>query len=109
LAQSIAVQITQATAQLDVRTGEPIVIFQMSPASARAFAELTTKNVGRKAAISVDGRVVSAPIIRAPILGGKVEIAGNLTVEEAKRIAAGLTAGTSMLKIEIVPEGGNSK
>jgi preprotein translocase subunit SecD len=108
-AQSITIEITQAEPAFDLRTTEPEVAFRMSPASARAFAELTKRNVGRKAAIVIDGRTMSAPIIREPILGGSGQITGDFTPEEARRIAAGLASGTSKMTIEIVPENSDSK
>jgi preprotein translocase subunit SecD len=70
-AQSIPIEVTQADVEFDVQTGDPVVTFRMTPGSTRAFAELTQKNVGRKAAIKVDGRELSVPVIREPILGGQ--------------------------------------
>jgi preprotein translocase subunit SecD len=103
-AQSIAIEITQAEPAFDPRISEPEVAFRMSPASAQAFAEFTRRNVGRKAAIVIDGRTMSTPIIQEPILGGSGQITGDFTVEEARRMAAGLASGTSKMTIEIVPE-----
>jgi preprotein translocase subunit SecD len=104
-AQSISIVITQAEPAFDPRADEPMIAFRMSPDSAQAFAELTKRNVGRKAAIVIDGRTMSAPIIREQILGGLGTITGDFTVEEARRMAAALASGTSKMTIEIVPEG----
>lgn len=71
--------------------GRPSVEVKFSEDGARRFAELTRNNVGRRFAIVVDGRVVSAPMIRDEIPGGRALITGNFTLEEAKRIAEGLS------------------
>jgi preprotein translocase subunit SecD len=101
-AQSIPIEVSEAAQDYDQRTGEPVVTLRMTPASAHAFAELTAKNVGRTAAMVIDGRVVSKPVIRTPILGGMAQISGHFTVEEARAIATALTSGTSKMQIEIV-------
>ena len=72
--------------------GRPSVEVQFTGDGAKRFAELTRENVGRAFAIMVDGQVVSAPIIRDEIRGGRALITGNFTLEEAKRIAEGLSA-----------------
>jgi preprotein translocase subunit SecD len=109
LAQSIAIEVTDAALTYDQQTGKPLVTFRMSPASARAFGELTAKNVGRAAAIVVDGRVMSQPIIRTPILGGTAQISGDFSIEEARSIAHRLSDGTSKMTIEIVSDGASGK
>lgn len=60
---------------------------------AKAFRNVTAKNVGRRMAIIMDNTVYSAPVIRERIAGGQAEISGNFTFEEAKRLAIVLTAG----------------
>ncbi|RMF07369.1 MAG: protein translocase subunit SecD, partial [Alphaproteobacteria bacterium] len=54
----------------DQRTNEPIVTFRFDAAGARRFGRVTSQNVGRPFAIILDGKVISAPVIREPILGG---------------------------------------
>jgi preprotein translocase subunit SecD len=106
-AQSISIEIAQAEPAFDQRTNEPVVVFRMSPASTQAFAEFTRRNIGRKAALVIDGRTVSTPIFQEPILGGAGQIYGNFSVGEARDVAHRLASGRSTLTIEIVPE--NSK
>ena len=55
------------------------------------WAAVTEQNVGRRIGIIVDGTLVSAPIVRAPITKGRAVITGSFTEAEAKRIAAGIT------------------
>ena len=67
----------------DQRTSEPIVSFKFNINGARRFAQVTQENVGRPFAIVLDNEVISAPVIREPILGGSGQISGSFTVEQA--------------------------
>ena len=68
----------------------PAVDVILTEAGKEKFAEFTGANIGKRAAILVDGKLVTAPIIRAPILQGRALINGDFTEQEAKRIAEGL-------------------
>ncbi len=74
----------------DQRTGEPIVSFRFDATGAKRFAAVTQQNVGLPFAIILDGKVISAPVIREPILGGAGQISGNFTVPEASDLAVTL-------------------
>src|SRR6201998_2807681 len=65
----------------DQRTSEPVVNFRFNSTGARKFAEVTQANVGKPFAIVLDNKVISAPVIREPILGGSGQISGNFTVQ----------------------------
>ena len=65
----------------DQRTGEPVVTFRFDAAGAKRFAMVTQENVGLPFAIVLDDKVISAPVIREPILGGTGQISGNFTVQ----------------------------
>ena len=108
-ADPLHIEVASAEAAYDQRTGEPVISFKMTPSSARAFAELTTQNVGRKAAILIDGRVVSAPVIREPILGGSGQVSGHFSAQEARDIALRLSSGAAKMEIEIVADDNSSK
>jgi len=113
-AQSIAIEVADAAATHDRETGEretgePVVAVRMSPASAHAFFDLTVHNIRRAAAVIVDGHVISKPAIITPIAGGIVQIAGDLSVEEARSMARRLSDGTSKLTIEIPSDGDPGK
>ncbi len=108
-AQSIPIEVVQAEAAYDQQTGKPVIAFRMSPTSARAFAELTAKNVGCPASIVVDGHVMDTPIIRTPITGGAGQISGDFDIEQARSLARRLSDGTSKLTIEVVPNGSPAK
>jgi preprotein translocase subunit SecD len=102
-AEPLVVEVTNVSAGLDLYTKWPTIRFKMAPTSARLFAELTTKNVGRKVEIRIDSKIVSAPVIREPILGGSGHISNNSwTLNEAKEIADRLSAGKAQVEYEIV-------
>ena len=88
-----------AQASFDQRTSEPIVDFKFNIAGARKFATATQENVGRPFAIVLDNEVISAPVIREPILGGSGQISGNFTVELANNLAILLRAGALPAKL----------
>ena len=91
--------LTDAQASFDQRTSEPIVNFKFNIAGARKFATATQENVGRPFAIVLDNEVISAPVIREPILGGSGQISGNFTVESANNLAILLRAGALPAKL----------
>ncbi len=84
--------------------GQPVVAFSFDTKGARKFAEITKKNVGHPFAVVLDGRVVTAPNIRTPILDGRGIIEGNFTVESANTLALLLRAGALPAPLEIVEE-----
>jgi len=102
VAAPLKVEVASVQAAYDQRTNEPVITFTMSESSRKAFAELTRANVGHKLAIRIDGKTVSEPVIREPILGGAGQISGRFTVQQARDIAARLSAGTAKLEVEIV-------
>jgi preprotein translocase subunit SecD len=85
--------LTDAQPGFDQRTSEPIVTFKFNINGARAFARVTQENVGRPFAIVLDEEVISAPVIREPILGGSGQISGSFTIEQANDLAVLLRAG----------------
>ncbi|HXG78372.1 MAG TPA: protein translocase subunit SecD [Methyloceanibacter sp.] len=88
----------------DSRTGEPIVTFRFDAAGAKRFAKVTQENVGLPFAIVLDDKVISAPVIREPILGGTGQISGNFTVQEANDLAVLLRSGALPAKLSVIEE-----
>jgi preprotein translocase subunit SecD len=88
----------------DQRTTEPIISFRFNTAGARKFGKYTQENVGRPFAIVLDDKVISAPVIREPILGGTGQISGNFTVESANNLAIQLRSGALPAKLTVVEE-----
>jgi protein-export membrane protein SecD len=88
----------------DQRTNEPIVTFRFDATGSKRFARATQENVGLPFAIILDGKVVSAPVIREPILGGSGQISGNFTVAEASDLAVTLRSGALPAKLTVIEE-----
>lgn len=82
--------------------GRPQIQFEMNQEGAVKFAEITRNNIGKKLAITLDGKVQTAPMINSEIPSGNGVITGNYTVEEAKATATLLNAGALPVKAEIV-------
>lgn len=96
--------LTDARASFDQRTHEPLVTFRFDSIGARKFAEITSANVGRPFAIVLDGKVLSAPVIREPITGGSGQISGSFTVEETSTLSALLRAGALPAPLTVIEE-----
>jgi preprotein translocase subunit SecD len=96
--------LTDAQPGFDQRTSEPIVTFRFNSNGARRFAGITQENVGRPFAIVLDNQVISAPVIREPILGGSGQISGNFTVQEANDLSILLRAGALPAPLTIIEE-----
>jgi preprotein translocase subunit SecD len=96
--------LTDAQPGFDQRTNEPIVSFRFNTSGARKFAQVTQENVGRPFAIILDNQVISAPVIREPILGGSGQISGSFTVESANDLAILLRAGALPAPLTIIEE-----
>ncbi len=88
----------------DARTNEPVVSFRFNARGGKKFGDVTTKNVNRPFAIVLDDKVISAPVIREPILGGTGQISGNFSVQEAQELALLLRAGALPAPLTILEE-----
>ena len=91
-----------AQALTNQQTNQHVVALEFSEEGGQKFADLTTKNVGRVIAILLDGEVLTAPNVREPILGGKAEISGQKTLEEAQQLAVLLRSGALPVKVNII-------
>jgi len=85
-------------------TRQPIVSFRFNANGARRFAATTQDAVGRPFAIVLDNQVISAPVIREPILGGSGQISGSFTVQQANDLAILLRAGALPAPLKVVEE-----
>ena len=100
-AQPASLSIEAAAVAYDSRTSEPVVSFKLTAAARQIFAEITRKNVGRRLAFLVDGRVVMTSVIREPIDGGSGQLSGGFTADQAKSLAARLSSGQSQVHVEL--------
>ena len=85
-------------------TNQPVVSFKFDSTGARRFADATRENVGKPFAIVLDNKVISAPNIREPILGGSGIIEGGFTVQTANDLALLLRAGALPAPLTILEE-----
>ena len=88
----------------DQRTNEPIVTFRFDATGAKRFGRVTQENVGLPFAIILDEQVISAPVIREPILGGTGQISGNFSVQEANDLSVLLRSGALPAELSVVEE-----
>jgi preprotein translocase subunit SecD len=100
--------LTDAQPGFDGQTQEPTVNLVLDAKGARIFRDVTRENVGKRMAILLfekgKGEVVTAPVIRSEIGGGRVQISGRMTTEEATDQALLLRAGSLAAPMEIVEE-----
>ena len=101
-------RLTDAQPGFDNQTQEPAVHLTLDATGARIFKEVTRENVGKRMAILLiekgKGEVVTAPVIRTEIGGGRVQISGRMTTTEANDVALLLRAGALAAPMEIVEE-----
>ena len=88
----------------DSRTNEPVVNFRFDSAGAKRFGATTSKNVGKLFAIVLDRKVISAAVIREPILGGSGQISGSFSIQEAQDLSLLLRAGALPAPLKILEE-----
>lgn len=95
---------TLVDAQPSFQNGEPVVSFKFDAVGGRRFGEATRQNVGHLFAIILDNKIISAPVIREPILGGSGVISGHFTTQSAQDLALLLRAGALPAPIKILEE-----
>ncbi len=86
------------------QNNETIVSFSLDRVGAKRFARITTNNVGKRLAIVLDNKIVSAPQIREPIVGGNGQISGNFTFQSATDLAVLLRSGALPAPLNIIEE-----
>jgi len=100
--------LTDAQPGFDSQTQEPTVNLTLDAKGARIFKDITRENVGKRMAIVLfekgKGEVVTAPVIRAEISGGRVQISGRMTTMEANDTSLLLRAGSLAAPMEIIEE-----
>jgi len=96
--------LTNAQQSFNSQTNEPVVSITFDQQGGAKFAKLTTENVNRPFAIILDGKVLSAPNINEPILGGSAQISGSFTVETANQLAIALRSGALPVDLKVVEE-----
>ncbi len=80
--------ISSATVTKNASSGAPEINLEFSEEGKELFAAVTKENLNKRLAIVLDGQVYSAPVIRSEISGGKAQITGSFTEQEANALAA---------------------
>lgn len=88
----------------DQQTGVPLIFLQFDEEGSGLFEELTDRNVGKMLAIYIDGIAISAPVVQNKISGGRAQITGSFTVDEAKELARNLNAGALPVPIQLISQ-----
>ena len=87
---------------MNQQNNSAVVNLEFSDEGAEKFADATLKNVGRTISILLDGEVLTDPVVREPIMGGRAEISGQRDLEEAQRLAVLLRSGALPVKVNII-------
>ena len=95
--------ITSATSDYDAMTGN-YVSMNMKPEAARQWARITAANINKPVAIVLDNQVYSSPNVNSVIEGGRSQITGNFTTDEAKDLANVLKSGKMAAKVDIISD-----
>jgi preprotein translocase subunit SecD len=96
-------QLTDAKQGFD-QDGRPDIEIAFNTAGARRFGRVTQENAGKPFAIILDDKILSAPNINEPILGGRAQITGNFTVQSAHDLAVSLASGKLPVKLNVIEE-----
>ncbi len=82
----------------------PLIRLQFDEEGANIFEELTEKNINKPLAIYIDEIMISSPVVNEKISGGKAQITGQFTLQEAKELARNLSAGALPVPIELISQ-----
>ncbi len=93
-----------AQPQFDRTTNQAVVSFTFDRAGSKKFGRATTDNVGKRLAIVLDNKIISAPVVREAILGGNGQITGNFTFQSATDLAVLLRSGALPAPLNIIEE-----
>ena len=93
-----------AQPRMDNQTNETVVTFDFDRVGAKRFGRATTKAVGKRLAIVLDGKVISAPVIQEAIVAGSGQISGDFTFQSATDLALLLRSGALPAPLEIIEE-----
>lgn len=96
--------LVDAAATFDSRNNEPVVSFKFNAAGAQKFGEISRNNIGKRFAIVLDGKVITAPVIQAAILEGSGIISGRFTTETANDLAVLLRSGALPVPLKVEEE-----
>ena len=93
-----------AKTTVNPETNETVVSFKLNRVGAKKFGKATTTGVGKRLAIILDGKIISAPGVREPIIAGSGQISGNFTFQSATDLALLLRSGALPAPLNIIEE-----
>jgi len=96
--------LVDAKPTMDTQTNETVVSFSLDRVGAKKFGKATSTGVGKRLAIVLDGKIISAPSVREPIVGGSGQISGNFTFQSATDLALLLRSGALPAPLSIIEE-----
>jgi preprotein translocase subunit SecD len=96
-------QLTDAKQSFD-QNGRPDIDITFNSTGGHRFGRVTQENVGKPFAIILDDKILSAPTIEGPILGGRAQITGSFTVQSAHDLAVSLASGKLPVKLNVIEE-----
>ena len=96
--------LVDANPRMDNQSNETVVSFTLDRVGAKRFGKATTSGIGKRLAIVLDGKVISAPIIRDAIVSGSGQISGNFTFQTATDLSLLLRSGALPAPLNIIEE-----
>lgn len=96
--------LSKATLVFDQNNGKPAVSIEFSSDGAKKFEDLTGRNVGKALPILLDQVPISSPVVSEKIIGGKAQITGTFTVDEAKNLVTELNAGALPIPVKLIEQ-----
>ncbi len=96
--------LVDAKPSMNSQTNETVVSFSLDRVGAKKFGKATSSGVGKRLAIVLDGKIISAPSVREPIIGGSGQISGNFTFQSATDLALLLRSGALPAPLNIIEE-----
>ena len=96
--------LVDANPRMDTQANETVVSFTLDRVGAKRFGKATTSGIGKRLAIVLDGKVISAPVIRDAIVSGSGQISGNFTFQSATDLSLLLRSGALPAPLNIIEE-----
>ena len=96
--------LVDAQPNMDTQTNETVVSFTLDRVGAKRFGKATTTGIGKRLAIVLDGKIISAPVIQDAIIGGAGQISGGFTFQSATDLALLLRSGALPAPLNIIEE-----
>jgi preprotein translocase subunit SecD len=90
-----------AKAQI-AQNNQAVVSMEFTSEGSKKFADITARNIGKQISISLDGQVLTSPVVQEAITGGHAQITGSRNMEDAERLAILLRSGSLPVKLEVL-------